>query len=220
MIAFQNVSKYYDRQIVLKSLSFTVPKGEMVFLTGPSGAGKTTILKLMYFAEQPDEGEITIGDYHLPSLKPPQVPFLRRNIGIVFQDFKLLNSLTVFDNVALALRIRGESEKEIKPRVFDALKKVHLRHKTDSHPQRLSGGEQQRVVIARAIVSDPFLVLADEPTGNLDPDTASDIMQVFREINIQGTTVFIATHNRDLYTHSGRMVLRLDNGNLVGEVKG
>ncbi|MFA5353321.1 MAG: cell division ATP-binding protein FtsE [Thermodesulfovibrionales bacterium] len=219
MISFQNVSKYYDRQIVLRNVSFALPRGEMAFLTGPSGAGKSTLLKLMYLAEQPDEGEISIGDFHLSSLRTSQIPFLRRNIGIVFQDFKLLNNLTVFDNVALSLRIRGEAEKEIKHRVFEALKKVHLRHKSDSSPQKLSGGEQQRVVIARAIVAEPFLLLADEPTGNLDPDTAADIMHVFREINIQGTTVFIATHNRDLYSHSGRTILRLDNGNLIGEVK-
>jgi cell division transport system ATP-binding protein len=179
MIAFQNVSKFYENQTVLKNITFTVRKGEMAFLTGPSGAGKSTLLKLMYLAEWPDEGDIVIGDYHLQSLKMSEIPKLRRNIGVVFQDFKLINNLTVFDNVALALRIRGVDEKDIKNRVSEALKKVYLRHLSDSSPRSLSGGEQQRVVIARAIVAEPLVILADEPTGNLDPNTSIDIIKLF-----------------------------------------
>ena len=220
MIAFQNVSKYYEHQSVLRNITFSVRKGEMAFLTGPSGAGKSTLLKLMYLAEWPDEGDIVIGDFHLQSLKTPQIPRLRRSIGVVFQDFKLINNLTVFDNVAMALRIRGVGEKEIKNLVSGALKKVHLRHLSDSYPRSLSGGEQQRVVIARAIVTEPLVLLADEPTGNLDPNTSIDIIKLFEEINFQGTTILIATHNRELFRNTGRRVLKLDGGNLVGEEVG
>ncbi|WP_333653893.1 cell division ATP-binding protein FtsE [Dissulfurispira sp.] len=220
MIAFQNVSKYYEHQSVLRNITFSVRKGEMAFLTGPSGAGKSTLLKLMYLAEWPDEGDIVIGDFHLQSLKTPQIPRLRRSIGVVFQDFKLINNLTVFDNVAMALRIRGVGEKEIKNLVSGALKKVHLRHLSDSYPRSLSGGEQQRVVIARAIVTEPLVLLADEPTGNLDPNTSIDIIKLFEEINFQGTTILIATHNRELFRNTGRRVLKLDSGNLVGEEVG
>lgn len=220
MIAFQNVSKYYEHQGVLKNITFSVRKGEMAFLTGPSGAGKSTLLKLMYLAEWPDEGDIVIGDFHLQSLKPPQIPHLRRSIGVVFQDFKLINNLTVFDNIAMALRIKGVSEKEIKNLVSEALKKVHLRHLSDSYPRSLSGGEQQRVVIARAIVTDPLVLLADEPTGNLDPNTSIDIIKLFEEINLQGATILIATHNRELFRNTRRRVLKLDSGNLVGEEVG
>ncbi len=219
MIAFHNVSKYYD-QSVLKSITFTVRKGEMAFLTGPSGAGKSTLLKLMYLAEWPDEGDIVIGDFHLQSLAESQIPFLRRNIGVVFQDFKLINNLSVFDNVALALRIRGVGEKDIKNLVSEALKKVHLRHLSDSNPRSLSGGEQQRAVIARAIVAEPLVILADEPTGNLDPNTSIDIIKLFGEINFQGTTILIATHNRELFRNRGKRILKLDGGNLVGEEVG
>jgi cell division transport system ATP-binding protein len=220
MIAFQNVSKYYEHQGVLKNITFSVQKGEMAFLTGPSGAGKSTLLKLMYLAEWPDEGDIVIEDFHLQSLKPPQIPHLRRSIGVVFQDFKLINNLTVFDNVAMALRIKGVGEKEIKNLVSVALKKVHLRHLSDSYPRSLSGGEQQRVVIARAIVTEPLVLLADEPTGNLDPNTSIDIIKLFEEINLQGTTILIATHNRELFRNTGRRVLKLDGGNLIGEEVG
>ena len=220
MITFQNVSKYYDYQTVLKNVNLTIEQGEMVFITGPSGAGKSTLLKLMYQADRPDEGDITIGDFHLASLKESKIPLLRRNIGVVFQDFKLINNLSVFDNVALALRIRGIKEKDIKNLVSNSLKHVHLRHLSDSHPKSLSGGEQQRIVIARAIVAEPVVLLADEPTGNLDPNTATDIIKLFREINLEGTTILIATHNRELFRDTGKRVLKLDGGNLVGEELG
>lgn len=212
MITFQNVSKYYDRQTVLRNITLTVDKGAMVFITGPSGAGKSTMLKLMYLAEGPDEGEITVGDFNLSGLPESQIPMLRRTVGVVFQDFKLINNLTIYDNVALALRIRNMPEKDIKGTVSEALKMVHLRHKSDSFPRGLSGGEQQRVVIARALAADPQVVLADEPTGNLDPNTAMDIIKLFRDINIQGTTVLIATHNRELFRNTGKRVLKLDGG--------
>lgn len=220
MIKFKNVSKFFDSQTVLRNINFYIDRGEMAFVTGPSGAGKSTLLKLIYLDEWPDEGEITVGDFHLTSLKLSKVPLLRRSIGAVFQDFKLINNLTIFDNVALSLRVRGINEKDIKTPVHEALKKVHLRHKAEDYPPMLSGGEQQRVAIARAIVAEPMLILADEPTGNLDPNTATGISRLFREINIQGTTIIIATHNRDLFKGSGKKVLQLDAGHLIGEEVG
>jgi len=220
MIIFKNVSKFFDSQTVLRNINFYIDRGEMAFVTGPSGAGKSTLLKLIYLDEWPDEGEITVGDFHLTSLKLSKIPLLRRSIGAVFQDFKLINNLTIFDNVALSLRVRGINEKDIKTPVHEALKKVHLRHKVEDYPQMLSGGEQQRVAIARAIVAEPMLILADEPTGNLDPDTAAGISRMFREINIQGTTVIIATHNKELFKGSGKKVFKLDAGHLIGEEVG
>jgi cell division transport system ATP-binding protein len=220
MIQFQKVSKHYGNQTALRDITFSVEKGDMAFITGPSGSGKTTLLKLIYLAEKPDEGTISIGEQETGRIKESDIPIVRRNMGFVFQDFRLLNNRNVFDNVALALRIRGVDEKEVKTRVFESLKSVNLRHKTDSHPAALSGGEQQRVVIARAIVSEPAIILADEPTGNVDPDTAAGIVKTFKDINIKGTTILIATHNRELFRNTGRKVLRLDNGNLVGEERG
>jgi cell division transport system ATP-binding protein len=217
MIHFQNVTKEYENQTALRDITFSVEKGEMVFLTGPSGSGKTTLLKLIYLAELPDHGTISIAEWETDRLRESSIPFVRRNIGVVFQDFRLLDNRTVFENVSLALRIRGVGEREIKTRVADALKTVNLRHKADSYPRRLSGGEQQRVVIARAIVADPTVVLADEPTGNLDADTAESVMKTFKDIHARGTTILIATHNRDLYRNSGKRVLRLLEGALLGE---
>lgn len=218
MIYFNNVSKFYDTSTALKNITFSIEKGEMVFLTGPSGAGKSTLLRLIYLADKPDEGNITIAEWDTDRLRESSIPVLRRNIGIVFQDFNLLFNKTVFDNIAIALRIRDLSEKDIKPMVLDALKLVNLRHKIDSFPGTLSGGEQQRVAIARAIVGEPTIMLADEPTGNLDYDTAYGIMQVWKEINAKGTTILIATHNRELLKNSGKRVLKLENGCLAGEV--
>jgi cell division transport system ATP-binding protein len=220
MIQFHKVSKHYDNQTALRDITFSITKGEMVFITGPSGSGKTTLLRLIYLAEKPDEGTISIGEWETGKIKESDIPLVRREMGFVFQDFRLLDNRNVFDNVALALRIRGVDEKDLKTRVFESLKSVHLRHKTESYPPALSGGEQQRVVIARAIVSDPTIILADEPTGNVDPDTAAGIVKVFRDINIKGTTVLIATHNRELFRNTGKKVLKLDMGNLAGEERG
>ena len=217
MIHFSNVTKFYEKQAALKNITFSVEKGEMVFMTGPSGAGKSTLLKIIYFSEKPDEGSVTIAEWDLSKLKESSIPFLRRNIGVVFQDFRLLDNRNVFDNVAIALRIRGMLDSEIQDWVMEILKMVNLRHKADSFPQALSGGEQQRVVIARAIVGEPTILLADEPTGNVDPDTAAGITRLFKDINARGTTVVIATHNRELYRNTGRRVFRIDGGNMVGE---
>ena len=217
MITFENVSKEYENQTALRDVTFSVEKGEMVFLTGPSGSGKTTLLKLIYLAERPDHGTITIAGWESSDLRESSIPFVRRNIGVVFQDFRLLDNRNVFENIALALRIRGIAERDIKTRVYDALKTVNLRHKADSYPRRLSGGEQQRIVIARGIVADPTVLLADKPTGNLDPDTAEGVMRTFKDIHARGTTILIATHNRELYRNSGKRVLRLDAGSLVSQ---
>ncbi|MFH1015022.1 MAG: cell division ATP-binding protein FtsE [Nitrospirota bacterium] len=217
MIHFSNVTKFYENQAALKNITLSIEKGEMVFMTGPSGAGKSTLLKIIYLSEKPDEGSVTIAEWDLSKLKESSIPFLRRNIGVVFQDFRLLDNRNVFDNVAIALRIRGMLDSEIQEWVMEILKMVNLRHKADSFPRALSSGEQQRVVIARAIVGKPTILLADEPTGNLDPDTAAGISRLFKDINVRGTTVVIATHNRELYRNTGRRVFRIDGGNMVGE---
>ena len=217
MIHFHEVSKHYNNQTALRKITFSVEKGDMVFVTGQSGSGKTTLLKLIYLAEKPDEGNISIAGREIEKLKESDIPVLRRNIGVVFQDFRLLNNRNVFENVALALRIRGVNDKDLKIRVFESLKIVNLRHRADSYIDELSGGEQQRVAIARAIVSEPTIILADEPTGNVDPDTSTGIIRTLNDINARGVTILIATHNRELFRHSGRRVLRLDNGDLTGE---
>jgi cell division transport system ATP-binding protein len=217
MIHFQEVSKHYETHTALRKVSFSIEKAEMVFITGPSGSGKTTLLKMIYLAEIPDEGNITVAGWETSKLKESQIAVFRRDIGVVFQDFRLLNNRNIFENVALALRIRGIDERELKARVFESLKIANLRHKADCFPQTLSGGEQQRVSIARAIVSEPKIILADEPTGNVDPETSEGIMKTFKDINARGSTILIATHNRELYKHSGRRVFKLDSGNFIGE---
>jgi cell division transport system ATP-binding protein len=220
MIQILDVTKRYDDHMALRDVTVSVEKGEMVFLTGPSGSGKTTLLRLVYAAEKPDTGSVSVAGWETQELGESSIPLLRRNIGVVFQDFRLLDKRNIFENVALALRIRGVGEKEVKAKVHGALKEVNLRHKSDAYPKALSGGEQQRVVIARAIVAEPAVVLADEPTGNLDPATAADVMKTFKEINARGTTILIATHNRELYKHTGRRVFTLNAGSLVGEELG
>ena len=220
MIRFDEVSKHYDTHTALRKVTFSVEKGEMVFITGPSGSGKSTLLKLIYMAERPDEGNILVSEWDTNTVRESQIPLLRRNIGVVFQDFRLLGNRDIFENVALSLRIRGVEEKELKARVFEALKSVNLRHKTENYPDTLSGGEQQRVAIARAIVSDPMIILADEPTGNVDPDASTGIIRTFKDINAKGATIVIATHNRELFRNTGRRLLKLDFGNYTGEELG
>jgi cell division transport system ATP-binding protein len=220
MIHFQDVSKHYDNHTALRKITFSIEKGEMVFITGPSGSGKSTLLKLIYMAERPDEGDITVGEWEINKLKDSAIPLVRRNIGVVFQEFRLLYNRNIFENIALTMRIRGVDEREIKARVFESLKMVNLRHKADNYPSALSGGEQQRVAIARAIVSEPQILLADEPTGNVDPDTSAGIIRTFKDINAKGTTILIATHNREMFRETGRRVLKLDFGNFTGEEPG
>lgn len=215
MITFLGVYKYYDSIPVLQSVSFKIEKGELVFVTGPSGAGKTTLLKLIFGSEKPDEGEIKVGDFELSRIRQSEIPHLRRIVTFVFQDFKLRQDLTVYENVALPLLIVGNKERDIRQRVYDTLKNVALRHKADTIVRTLSGGEQQRVAIARAIITNPRVILADEPTGNLDPDTSKDVMSLFRNVNALGCTVVIATHNPELFKNSGYRVLQLKEGKII-----
>jgi cell division transport system ATP-binding protein len=220
MIQFSEVSKLYDEDVILKDISFNIEKGDIAYITGPSGAGKSTLLKLIYCAERPDEGNITVAGWDIRELKQRTIPYLRRNVGIVFQDFRLLTNKTVFDNVALALRIHNMHPQEIKEDVNEVLKDVRLKHKAHVHPNHLSGGEQQRVVIARAMVAKPTVILADEPTGNLDKENAQIIMNLFREINARGTTVLIATHSEALFHGTGRKVIHLRDAQIEKEVIG
>ena len=216
MINLTHVSKQYDRiHIALNDVSFHIQSGEFVFLTGPSGAGKSTLLKLMMHEQVPSSGEILIAGHRLASMPRREVPFLRRKLGVVFQDFKLIRTLTVFENVAFVLKVLGVSHPEQKQRAFRALKLVGLQHRMSSHPLQLSGGEQQRVAIARALVNDPLVLLADEPTGNLDPDLAQEIMSLFERINTQGTTVLVATHDKAMIGRMRKRVLGLDRGRVA-----
>jgi len=218
MIELYHVSKIYDRQITaLSDINLKVEKGEFVFVTGPSGAGKTTLLKLLFCAERPSSGQILIAGRNITRVRAKDIPYLRRQIGVVFQDFKLINYWTVYENVSFVLEILGYSRKEIRRRVLQTLKRVQLHHRLDFYPQKLSGGEQQRVAIARALVNQPQILLADEPTGNLDPDITEEIMNLFLEINDRGTTVLLASHDRNLIQRYSRRVISLNKGNLVGD---
>ena len=216
MIQAFHVTKQYDRESsALSDVTLQIERGEFCFLTGPSGAGKTTFLKLVFREELPSQGQILVGGRNVTAIPARQIPELRRSIGVVFQDFKLLKRKTILENVAFVLRILGVPAKEQKRRAFAALKSVGLHHKMHSYPLQLSGGEQQRVAIARALINEPILLLADEPTGNLDPDMAQEIMALFQEVNSRGTTVLVATHDRDLIRRVGRRVIALDHGKLV-----
>jgi len=212
MIQVANVTKFYDGQMVLKDVSFTVEKGELAFLTGPTGAGKTTLLRLIYRADYPDEGHIYVAGWDVEKLRQRTIPFLRRNVGFIFQDLRLLHNKTVYDNIAIALRIYGMNPRDIDEHVMKALEDVRLIHKAKYYPYHLSGGEQQRIVIARAMVSKPSVLLADEPTANLDPDNTRIVMKLFKEINVRGTTILIATHNRDIFLGTGRRVIHIRDG--------
>jgi cell division transport system ATP-binding protein len=216
MIEAQKVTKMYSRGVhALRELSLRIDKGEFVFLTGPSGAGKSTLLRLLLRQEIPTEGRIVVGGRDLARLSLRQVQAYRRSIGFVFQDFKLLSNKTVLDNVAFVPRVLGMADAQQQRRTFQVLKWVGLQHRMNAFPQELSGGEQQRIAIARALVNDPVIILADEPTGNLDPDLSLEIMNLFREINARGTTVLVATHDRELIRRVGRRTLSLDHGNVV-----
>jgi len=216
MIEAQGVSKLYGRGVyALRELSLRIDKGEFVFLTGPSGAGKSTLLRLLLRRDVPSEGQLIVGGRNLADLTPRQVQAYRRSLGFVFQDFKLLQNKTVLENVALVPRVLGVASSQQQRRTFQVLKWVGLQHRMMARPQELSGGEQQRVAIARAIVNDPVIILADEPTGNLDPDLSLEIMNLFREINARGTTVLVATHDRELIRRVGRRSVTLNHGQIV-----
>ena len=216
MIQFYNVCKSYKKDAAaLVDLNLKIPKGDFVYITGPSGAGKSTLLKLLYAAEKPTRGQILINGQNVTRMGSRQIPFLRRRLGIVFQDFKLLNTRTVFENVAFPLEVQGRKRMEVGKKVFQTLKLVGLEHKLNRLPLELSGGEQQRVAVARALVIDPLVLIADEPTGNLDPDVTLDIMELFKGANARGSTVLLATHDREMIRRFPRRVLTLEHGRLI-----
>jgi cell division transport system ATP-binding protein len=216
VIESYHLSKLYNRGVyALRDLSLTIDKGEFIFLTGPSGAGKSTLLRLLLREERPTEGELKVLGRDLNALRPSQVQSFRRSVGFVFQDFRLISRLTVFQNIAFVLRVIGLPISMQQRKTFQVLKWVGLQNRMNAYPEELSGGEQQRIAIARALANDPQLILADEPTGNLDPDLSLEIMNLFREINARGTTVVVATHDRELIQRVGRRSIALDHGRLV-----
>jgi cell division transport system ATP-binding protein len=217
MIQIFHVTKHYDRRPALTDINLQIEKGEFVLLMGPSGAGKTTLLKLLYCATSLDEGQILIQGRNVARLKSSDVPYLRRTMGVVFQDFKLLSKKSVYENVALPLLVQGLPTFETRRKVMEALKAVGVEHRKESRPTMLSAGEQQRVCIARSIVNSPIILLADEPTGNMDASLAREIVDLFKTINARGTTVLVATHNRQVIEQVGRRVITLDQGKVVSD---
>jgi cell division transport system ATP-binding protein len=216
MIVLEDVRKVYEPDVVaLDRASFVIEKGEFVFVVGPSGSGKSTIIRLLLKELEPSEGRIIVGGRDLTRLKRSKVPLLRRNVGCVFQDFKLLRDRSAAENVAYALRVQGESTTSIRRKVPEVLALVGLAHKAGSRPDELSGGEQQRVSIARAVVNHPPLLICDEPTGNLDPDTSVGIMQLLHRINTAGTTILMVTHDREMVDKMRKRVIALDGGRVV-----
>ena len=221
MIEVKNVSKKYGTgTVAVDNANFTIEKGEFAFLIGDSGSGKSTMIKMMLKEEDPTSGNIIINGRDITKIKPSKVPYLRRSMGIVFQDFRLLPDKTVYDNVAFAMYVVRASQKHIKRQVPMVLSLVGLSQKAKMYPNELSGGEQQRVALARAIVNNPSMLIADEPTGNLDPNTAWDIMELLNDINLRGTTVVVATHAKDIVDRMNRRVIRIDHGNIVRDEKG
>ena len=217
MIQLFRLSKNFGSNVALNDVNLRVREGEFVFVTGPSGAGKTTLLRLIFGAEKPASGHILIDGINLNRISRLKLDLLRRKIGFVFQDFKLLPRRTVFENVSIALEVTGERSAFIRKKTHQTLRLVGLAEKEKAYPLQLSGGEQQRVAIARAIVKDPLIFLADEPTGNLDPDLTKDIMVLFRSIHMKGTTVVVATHSRELLEDTAQRTVFLNRGRFVGE---
>ncbi len=212
MIQLHRVTKQYEGVPALREVSFSVAKGEFVFVTGPSGAGKTTLLKILFCAEHADAGQIIIQGMNTFRLNASSIPYLRRNMGFVFQDYKLLPHKTVFENIALALKVVGAPYGDIERRSYQVLKKVGMESKRHLVPPKLSGGEQQRVAIARALVNEPLVLLADEPTGNLDPQSGQEVFRLFRDINMKGTTVLVATHDWETVRKMQRRIITMERG--------
>ena len=221
MIEFKNVSKVYDTGTeAVHNANFKIDKGEFVFLVGSSGSGKSTLIKLILKEEEPTKGNIIINGKDTTFLKPKRVPFLRRSMGVVFQDFRLLPDKTVYENVAFAMYIVKATPRHIKRQVPMVLSLVGLSAKAKMYPNELSGGEQQRVALARALVNNPSMIIADEPTGNLDPDTAWEIMNLLNDINLRGTTVVMATHAKNIVDEVNKRVIHIDKGNIISDRKG
>lgn len=218
MIEFKNVSKTYSNGThALRNVSLEIPDGEFVFIVGSSGAGKSTFLKLIMCEETPNEGEIIVNQTRLSSLKRRQIPYLRRKMGIVFQDFRLIDNMSVYDNVAFAMHVIGATQSEIKKRVPYILSLLNLQDKVKCRPTELSGGEQQRVGLARALVNNPKLIIADEPTGNIDPALSFEIVDLLSEINRRGTTILMVTHEHSLVKHFHRRVVEIHDGQIVAD---
>ncbi|MCO7137224.1 cell division ATP-binding protein FtsE [[Clostridium] leptum] len=218
MIELKGVSKTYDNgTVALKDINLTIQKGEFVFIVGASGAGKSTFLKLIIREEVPNAGEITVNGFKLSSMKKKNVPYFRRTMGIVFQDFRLIPKMTVFDNVAFAMRVTGATTRQIRKRVPYVLSQVGLTDKAHCLPKELSGGEQQRVGLARALVNNPDLLVADEPTGNIDPQLSFEIIELLNEINRKGTTILMVTHERDLANWFDRRTIEIRDGSIVSD---
>ena len=216
MIEFNNVSKIYNNNVkALSNVSVKIDSGDFVFLVGPSGSGKSTFIKMLLKEIEPTMGSITVADKDLSEIKRNQIPYYRRKIGMVFQDFRLIPTLNVYENVAFAMRVVEASQKEIRKRVPMVLSLVGLSHKYKMFPNELSGGEQQRVSLARAIVNNPSVLIADEPTGNLDPDTAKEIMELLEDINKSGTTIVMATHAKDIVDSMKKRVIAIEKGTIV-----
>lgn len=216
VIEMQDVWKTYaDGTHALKGISVKVDRNEFVYVVGPSGAGKSTFMKLMYREERPTKGSIFVNGFNLEKLRQRKIPYVRRNIGVIFQDYRLLPKLTVFENVAFAMEVIEAPKKIIRKRVLEVLELVRLQDKVQSLPTQLSGGEQQRVAIARAIVNNPAVIVADEPTGNLDPDTSWEIMKLMEEINFRGTTIIMATHNKEIVNTMRKRVLAIEQGQIT-----
>ena len=221
MIEFRNVSKTYSTgSEVIHNANFKIEKGEFAFLIGASGSGKSTIIKLILKEENPTSGKIIINGRDTTNLKPSKIPYLRRSMGIVFQDFRLLPDRNVYENVAFAMHVVKATPRHIKRQVPIVLSQVGLADKAKKFPNELSGGEQQRVALARAIVNNPSMLIADEPTGNLDPNTAWDIMELLNGINLRGTTVLVATHAKEIVDKMNKRVIRIENGNIIRDEKG
>ena len=215
MIELKDVTISFDGQVILDRLNLSIKSGEFVYLVGATGAGKSSLLRLLYMDLKPESGTVSVLDYDSVTTRPSEIPLLRRTLGIVFQDFKLLEDRDVYENVAFALYVTNARRSDIKKRVFHALSDVGVSHKRNQMPHELSGGEQQRVVIARALVNTPSILLADEPTGNLDPGASAEIMELIRKINMRGTAVLMATHNYELVRKYPARVIQLKDGKLV-----
>ncbi len=215
MLTFNNVEFKYPNQEVFNNLNLKISEGDFAFLIGKSGVGKSTLLQLVYMDILPTSGYVQVGEFSSDTIKTNKLPYLRRNIGVVFQDFKLLEDRNIYDNLAFILYVTGVSRKKIKRKVMDALADVRLENKYKNMPKELSGGEQQRVAIARAIINEPKLILADEPTGNLDPKTSDEIMEILKDINTRGTAILFATHNYDIVKKTEAKIFKLTDGKAI-----